>query len=76
MRCGFGSYLDSRQQQKMEMGMLRTAFWQRAAQSLPGSVRRRYATRLERAERVDLLIAALADALRRVLSPRAPRLHS
>ena len=59
----------------METGMLKTAFWQRAAQSLPASVRRRYATRLERAERVELLIAALSAALRRVLAPREPRLH-
>jgi hypothetical protein len=59
--------------------MLKTAFWQRAAQSLPKSVYRRYATRLERAERVDLFITALTDALRRarrLLAPREPRLHS
>ena len=50
--------------------MLKTAFWQRAAQSLPKSVRSRYATKLERAERVDLLIGALTDALRRAFAPR------
>lgn len=61
--------------QKMEMAMLKTAFWQRAAQSLPSSVRRRYATGLERAERVDLFIAAIVDALRRALAPRHARLH-
>ncbi len=64
---------------KMEMGIVKAAFWQRAAQSLPKSVRSRYAARLERAERaerVDLLIAALADALRRLLASREPRLHS
>ena len=53
--------------------MLKTAFWQRAAQSLPKSVRSRYATRLERAERVDLLIGALTDALRRAFAPRESR---
>ena len=50
--------------------MLKTAFWQRAAQSLPKSVRSHYATKLERAERVDLLIGALTDALRRAFAPR------
>ena len=54
--------------------MLKTAFWQRAAQSLPKSVRSRYTTRLERAERVDLLIGALTDALRRAFAPRESRL--
>ena len=61
--------------QKMEMAMLKTAFWQCAAQSFPTSVRRRYSTRLERAERVDLFIAAIVDALRRALAPRDARLH-
>jgi hypothetical protein len=62
----------------MEMDMLKTAFWQRAAQSLPKSIRGRYAARLERAERVDLLLGALTEALRRarrLLAPREPRLH-
>ena len=45
---------------------LRTAFWQRAAQSLPPVVRRRYVTELERAERIDLVIAALVQSWRRV----------
>ena len=59
----------------MEMDMLKTAFWQRAAQSLPKSVRSRYAARLERAERVDLWIAALTDVVRRVLARREAPLH-
>ena len=54
--------------------MLKTAFWQHAAQSLPKSVRSRYAAKLERAERVDLLIGALTDALRRAFAPRESRL--
>jgi hypothetical protein len=41
---------------------LRTPFWQRAAQSLPPSVRKRYAADLELAEQVDLFIARLIDA--------------
>jgi hypothetical protein len=44
---------------------LRTAFWQRAAQSLAPSVRNRYAADLELAESVDLFIAGLIDAWRR-----------
>jgi NTE family protein len=47
---------------------LRTAFWQRAAQSLPPSVRKRYAADLEFAERVDLFIAGLVDAWRQARS--------
>jgi hypothetical protein len=56
--------------------MLKTVFWQRAAQSLPPAVRARYQADLERAERIDLLVAALIDAcsavraaLRRRIAP-------
>jgi len=50
--------------------MLKTAFWQRAAHSLPKSVRSRYAAKFERAERIDFLIGALTDAFRRAFAPR------
>jgi hypothetical protein len=44
--------------------MLRTAFWQRAARSLPPAVRRRHAADLQQAERIERLIAALLAFLR------------
>jgi hypothetical protein len=45
--------------------MLKTLFWQRAAQSLPSAARRRHARHLERAERVELAVAAVVDFWRR-----------
>ena len=45
--------------------MLRTAFWNRAAASLPAAVRARYALELEQAERFDLAISDTVDAYRR-----------
>jgi hypothetical protein len=57
--------------------MLETPFWQRAARSLPHSVRVRYASVLERAERLDLALDAAIDtwvrartALAKVLQTR------
>ena len=44
--------------------MLRTAFWQDAAQSLPPRVRSRHAKHLERAERVERVVIAIVDLLR------------
>jgi hypothetical protein len=54
---------------------LRSAFWQRAAQSLPPSVRKRYAADLELAEQVDLFTASLIDAWRQARSAIAQGLH-
>jgi len=45
--------------------MLKTLFWQRAAQSLPLVARRRHARHLERAERVESAIGAVVDFWRR-----------
>jgi hypothetical protein len=45
--------------------MLRTRFWQHAAQSLPSAARRRHARHLERAERIEAAIAAVVDFWRR-----------
>ena len=36
--------------------MLKTPFWQKAARSLPASVRGRHARHIERAERVELAL--------------------
>jgi hypothetical protein len=52
---------------------LRTPFWQRAAQSLPPSVRKRHGADLEFAERVDLFIASLVGAWRQARSAIARR---
>jgi hypothetical protein len=41
--------------------MLKTAFWQRAAASLPPQVRARYAADLVMAERRDLALTAIVD---------------
>ena len=45
--------------------MLKTLFWQRAAQSLPSAVRHRHTKHLERAERVEAAIVAVVDFWRR-----------
>ena len=44
--------------------MLKSRFWQRAAESLPAAVRERHAAELERAERCDLFVSAVVDAWR------------
>jgi hypothetical protein len=54
---------------KKGVSMLRTAFWQTAAQSLPPLVRGRHAKDLERAERVERVVVAIVDLLR--ATPRA-----
>jgi hypothetical protein len=56
--------------------MLRTAFWQRAARSLPAAVRRRHAAELEQAERVDLAVGALLAFCRRIEAALARRVHA
>jgi len=45
--------------------MLKTAFWQRAAQSLPPRARRRHAKHLEHAERVEQVVDAIVGLWRR-----------
>jgi hypothetical protein len=42
---------------------LRTPFWQAAYQSLPHTVRQRYLTQIERAERWDLALDATIGAI-------------
>jgi len=46
--------------------MLKTAFWQRAAQALPPAARGRHAKHLERAERIDSLVGATLALWRRI----------
>jgi hypothetical protein len=55
---------------------LRTAFWRRAADSLPAQVRARYASELERAEAIDLWIGAAIDAWRDMRAALGRRLRS
>jgi hypothetical protein len=57
---------------------LKTAFWRNAANSLPAEIRSRYLLDLERAERWELALAGVIEALKRVKSafgrtPHAPR---
>jgi len=42
--------------------MLKTRFWQRAAGSLPASIRDRHIGDIARAERIDILVGGLVDA--------------
>jgi len=46
--------------------MLKTKFWQRAAASLPGSIRERHIGDIARAERFELLLDGVIDACSRV----------
>ena len=59
--------------------MLKTAFWQRAAGSLPAEVRARHMRDIVRAERFDMLLDALIDACSRLkgafVAPRATHQH-
>jgi hypothetical protein len=48
-----------------EFVMLETAFWKDAYQSLPEPVRQRYLGYFERAERWDLAIESIVDAVAR-----------
>ena len=45
--------------------MLKTLFWQRAAQSLPSAARRRHTKHFERAERIEHAVSAVVDFWRR-----------
>jgi hypothetical protein len=45
--------------------MLKTLFWQRAAQSLPSVARRRHTKHFERAERIERAVSAVVDFWRR-----------
>ncbi|HEX9395509.1 MAG TPA: hypothetical protein VF943_02100 [Burkholderiales bacterium] len=57
--------------------MLKTAFWRRAANSLPAPIRARHLRHLEGAERFELFLDAMIDGGKRftrvfqVLHPRA-----
>ena len=42
--------------------MLKTRFWQKAAGSLPASIRERHMGDIARAERIDILIDGVIDA--------------
>jgi len=48
--------------------MLKTAFWKRAAGSLPASVRARHVDAIARAERFEILLDGVIDAWGRVKS--------
>ena len=55
---------------------LRTPFWQHVARSLPAPVLRRYGAELERAERMDILVAVLIDTWRSARSALARRIDA
>jgi len=46
--------------------MLKTAFWKRAANSLPASVRARHIEAIARAERFEILLDGVLDAWSRL----------
>lgn len=48
--------------------MLKTKFWQKAAGSLPASIRTRHLGDIARAERFELLLDGVIDACSRVKS--------
>ena len=48
------------------MAELKTAFWRKAAQSLPEGTRRRYLPDLEGAEHFELVLDGLAELAQRV----------
>ena len=47
---------------------LKTAFWQKAAGSLPAEVRARHIGDIARAERIEILLEGVIDACSRVKS--------
>jgi len=55
---------------------LSTPFWWAAYQSLPGDVRHRYLAYIERAERSELVLDAVIDALSRAKSALARLFNS
>ncbi|MFN2644049.1 MAG: hypothetical protein ABR570_03585 [Burkholderiales bacterium] len=56
--------------------MLNTEFWQRAALALPPAARRRHGRHLERAERIERVVAAVVDFWRRVERALVQRVHA
>ena len=46
--------------------MLKTPFWKKAAASLPAQVRARYMTQLEHAERWELALGRMIEAVARI----------
>jgi hypothetical protein len=55
----------------LERATLRTAFWRAAYQSLPDGVRQRYLAYIEHAERWDLALDGILEALSRAKSALA-----
>jgi hypothetical protein len=53
--------------------MLKTAFWQKAAQSLPAGVRARHLGDIARAERFEILVDAVINAASRLKEAFAAR---
>ena len=54
---------------RKESVMLKTPFWKQASRSLSRPVRQRQAANLEDAERVDRVLGAVVDAIRRIAHP-------
>lgn len=52
--------------------MLKTAFWNKAANSLPAATRERYLAHFERAERWELAFDSIVELLSRAKHPRFP----
>ena len=55
---------------------LKTAFWRKAAASLPEQIRERYALDLERAERMELALAGAIEALTRARAALGRSFHA
>ena len=56
--------------------MLKTKFWRNAADSLPQSVRARYLSDIEQAERVELAIGGAIEAIGRAKASFATRFQT
>ncbi len=56
--------------------MLKTRFWKNAAASLPESVRARYLADLEQAERIELALNGVVEAVGRARASFATRFHT
>ncbi|MFN2644482.1 MAG: hypothetical protein ABR570_05790 [Burkholderiales bacterium] len=54
----------------------KTKFWRDAAARLPASVRTRHLAELQRAERVELALTALVDAILRLKSALGRSFHT
>ncbi len=56
--------------------MLKTKFWRNAAASLPASVRARYLSDIEQAERVELVLGGAIEAVARAKASLATRFQT